>query len=48
MQNNQDKIIQLLSDKIALLNLSEAREKELLTVLYDTIEEIVGTTIEGL
>jgi uncharacterized coiled-coil protein SlyX len=48
LKNNQDKIIKTLSDKIVIPNLNEAREKELLIVLYNTIEEIVGTTIAGL
>lgn len=48
MKSKQSEIIQTLSDKIALPNMSAMREKELLNKLYDTIEEIVGDILKAL
>lgn len=48
MKSKQAEIIEKLSDRIVLPNMSAAREKELLNKLYDTIEEIVADVIKGL
>lgn len=48
MKDKQAEIITKLSDRIAFPNMTDAREKELLNKLYDTIEEIVADVIKGL
>jgi hypothetical protein len=48
MKDKQALITTMISDKVALPNMTAIRERELLTKLYDTIEEIVGGVIDGL
>lgn len=48
MKDRQAQIIDKLSDRIALPNMSATRERELLTKLYDTLEEITGEVISAL
>jgi len=46
IRDEQEIVIRLISEKVSLPNLSAVKERELITKLYDTLEEVVGEILD--
>lgn len=45
IQQEQSKITDLIASKVTLPNMSAAKERELITKLYDTFEEVISEVL---
>jgi hypothetical protein len=44
----ESKIVNMISDRISLPNISAAKERELIKKLYDTLEEVVNEVLKAI
>lgn len=48
IKNNQDKITDMIVAKINMSNITPVKERELVTKIYDSFEEVIGEVLDTL